>query len=292
LNRLLPMAERAASTSPERFHAFSFVDRIVAHTPGRAARGRFHIPAHLATFPQCLVAEAVGQLAAWVSMAHIDYRGRPVAGIAAETICHGTALPGQMLELEIAIESCDDQAVFYDGRAWIGEARVLELNHCVGPMLPMTDFDDPAAVRADFETLITQGKEPGAFRGVPAFDVETASHDPGRSLAARLSVPSAAPFFGDHFPRKPVFPGTLLLETQMQLALALAHETTPAAVHALLRPHRVTNVKIRSFIAPGTAVDLQADARAGEPRTFDLAARVDGRNIAAARVELVDGVAG
>jgi hypothetical protein len=36
-------------------------------------------------------------------------------------------------------------------------------------------------------------------------------------------------------------------------------------------------------------VDLQADAREGEPRTFDLGARVDGRNVAVARVEFADG---
>jgi 3-hydroxymyristoyl/3-hydroxydecanoyl-(acyl carrier protein) dehydratase len=277
------MSERIAP-APERFHAFSFVDRIVAWTPGRAARGRFTIPAHLAAFPQSLVAEAVGQLAAWVSMQHIDYRGRPVAGIAAETIFHGVASPGQTLDLEIAIDTCDDEAVAYDGHVRIDGKDVLDLNHCVGPMLPMTDFDDPSAVRADFETLTTRGREPGAFRGLPAFDVATTAHEPGRSLVARLSIPREAPFFGDHFPRRAVFPGTLLLETQMKLAVALAHETTPAESHPTLRPHRVTNVKIRSFIEPGADVDLEARAREG--LTYDLAARVDGRNVAVARVEL------
>ncbi len=268
----------------ERFHAFSFVDRIVAWTPGRSAHGRYAIPSGLAAFPQALVAEAVGQLAAWVSMAHIDYRGRPVAGIAAETVYHGVAAPGQSLDLEIAIDSCDDEAVAYDGRARIGDAEIVELRHCVGPMLPMIDFDDPAAVRADFDTLITSGKTPGGFDGVPIFDVQTVSHEPARSLSARLAVPGSAPFFADHFPRRPVFPGTLLLEAQMRLALVLALEATPFDAHASLRPHRVTNVKIRSFIEPGTHVDLEAKAREGDALAYDLSARVDGRNVASARV--------
>ncbi len=283
------MGEHAAASAPERSHAFSFVDRIVSWTPGRGARGIFVVPAHLAAFPQCLVAEAVGQLAAWVSMAHIDYRGRPVAGIAAETLFHRTAAPGQTLDLEVAIENCDDAAVLYDGSARIGRADVAQLRHCVGPMLPMSEFDDPEAVRADFERLITLGKEPGGFKGLPAFDVETTSHAPGRSLAARLSVPKSAPFFGDHFPRRPVFPGTLLLDAQMQLALALARETAPAASQPTLRPQRVTNVKIRSFIAPGTSVDIQADARDDTPGAFDMSARVDGRNVAVARVDFANG---
>jgi len=285
------MAESAVASVSERFHAFSFVDRIVSWTPGRDARGRFTIPAHLAAFPQALVAEAIGQLAAWVSMAQIHYRGRPVAGIAGESLFHRTASPGQTLELEVAIDNCDDDAVLYNGCARIDHVDVAQLRHCLGPMLPMGEFDDPAAVRADFERLITLGKEPGGFRGLPAFDVETTSHTPGRSLAARLSVPASAPFFADHFPRRPVFPGTLLLESQLQLAHALARESAAPASRRMLRARRVTNVKIRSFIAPGTTVDIQADAREGEPCTFDLSARVDGRNVAVARVEFADGVA-
>jgi 3-hydroxymyristoyl/3-hydroxydecanoyl-(acyl carrier protein) dehydratase len=153
----------------------------------------------------------------------------------------------------------------------------------------MAEFDDADAVRADFRTLVTVGKPPGTFRGVPPFALETLSHEPGRAFAARLAVPRSAPFFGDHFPRKPVFPGTLLLEAQMNLALALARETTPFHAHASLRAHRVTNVKIRSFIEPGTPVDIEATACDAPPLAYDVAARVDARNVAAARVQFSDG---
>jgi 3-hydroxymyristoyl/3-hydroxydecanoyl-(acyl carrier protein) dehydratase len=275
-------APAAPAKNAARFRAFSFVDRILEWTPGRFARGRYAIPAHVA-FAQSLVAEAVGQLAAWVSMQHVDWRGRPVAGIAAETLFHRTAAPGETLELEIAIDNCDDQAVLYDGRARVGGVDLLELRHCVGPMLPMTDFDDPAAMKADFEQLITLGREPGAFAGLPPLAVETTSHDRGRRIGARLCVPASAPFFGDHFPRRPVFPGTLLLDAQIGLAFALARDAAPSSAPRL---HRVSNAKMRSFIEPGAVVDIEAAAREGQPLAFDLAARVDGRNVAAARVEL------
>jgi hypothetical protein len=55
----------------DHFAAFSFVDRITEFVPARSARGVFHVPATIPAFPACLVAEAVGQLAAWVSMEHI-----------------------------------------------------------------------------------------------------------------------------------------------------------------------------------------------------------------------------
>jgi hypothetical protein len=50
----------------DHFAAFSFVDRITEFVPGTRAHGVFHVPAAIQAFPACLVAEAVGQLAAWV----------------------------------------------------------------------------------------------------------------------------------------------------------------------------------------------------------------------------------
>ena len=78
----------------DHFAAFSFVDRITEFVPGTRAKARFAVPAGLASFPSCLVAEAVGQLAAWVAMAHIDFRGRPVAALASETRFHRDVRPG------------------------------------------------------------------------------------------------------------------------------------------------------------------------------------------------------
>ena len=79
----------------DHFAAFSFVDRITEYEPGRRARGRYAVPADIAAFPSCLVAEAVGQLAAWVAMAHIGFRGRPVAALANETRFRADVAPGE-----------------------------------------------------------------------------------------------------------------------------------------------------------------------------------------------------
>ena len=101
----------------DHFAAFSFVDRITELEPGLRARGTFAVPETLARFPACLVAEAVGQLAAWVAMAQIDFRGRPVAALAHETIFHGDVAPGSQLELSVEIEALDDDAEI--GRAHV-----------------------------------------------------------------------------------------------------------------------------------------------------------------------------
>jgi len=271
----------------ERFRAFSFVDRITRLEPGRRIEGQYTVPATATRFPASLMAEAVGQLAAWAAMSHVGYAYRPVAGLAGETRYHGTIAPGQTLELEADIERCDEEAIAYGGKASIDGRCVIELNHCVGPMLPMEEFDAPDAVHADFETLRGPGAPAGRFSGVAAPVIKLIEHVGGEKLRAELHVPAEAPFFGDHFPRRPVFPGTLLMDCLSTLALQLAREA-PSLQGAELAPSKFTDVKIRSFTAPGQTLELQVDLQSAtaEAAQLKLAARAEGKGVATARIEI------
>jgi len=272
----------------DHFAAFSFVDRIIEHEPGRRARGRYVVPATIAAFPSCLVAEAVGQLAAWVAMAHIGFRGRPVAALANETRFHGDVAPGGTLLLAVDIESCDEHAVAYAGRAWVDGAEAIELVDCLGPMLPVEEFDSPAAMAERFELIRGAGAPPGRFRGVDAPHVRRMAGTPGVSASATLLVPESAPFFGDHFPRRPVFPATLLLDSQIRLALEVAAEATHWPAGTRPAPSRMTHVKMRSFIPPGATLALDAELAPREAEaTLKLSARLDDRIAATARLEVV-----
>lgn len=277
------------ANSAEHFAAFSFVDRITEHVPGRSARGVFAIPAALDGFPSSLVAEATGQLAAWVAMAHIAFRGRPVAALANETRFLADAAPGQTLELAVDIEHCDDEAVAYRGRAHAGGAPLLELVDCLGPMLPVADFDAPEALAARFELLCGAGAPPGRFHGIAPMRFVPGTTIPGESASATLFVPEAAAFFADHFPRRPVFPATLLLDRQIRLALDLAATAPHWPGGARPRAARMTHVKVRSFMPPGAVLELSAELTPQLPdsATIRLAARMDGKQVASARLEVV-----
>ena len=272
---------------PDRFSAFSFVDRITALEAGRRARGRFAIPAGLPAFSICLVAEAVGQLAAWVAMAQSEFRGRPVAALSREMRVLGEAAPGDVLDLGVEIESCDPEAVAFDGWARLDDTSVLELRRCLGPMLPLEDFDAPEAMRRDFETLCGPSARPGRFRGVEEPDLELIDRIPGQRLRAAISVPVSAPFFADHFPRRPVFPAALLLDAQIRLALRLAGETVTPGQR--LRLARIADMKMRSFILPGQRVEMETTlwSATDGAAELNLAATVDGKRVATGRVEIV-----
>src|SRR4029079_12022859 len=69
-----------------------------------------------------------------------------------------------------------------------------------------------------------EGAAPGRFHSVDPMPVRIDQRVAGVELTAVFDVPADAPFFGDHFPRRPVFPATLLLDTQMRLAIELARE--------------------------------------------------------------------
>jgi 3-hydroxymyristoyl/3-hydroxydecanoyl-(acyl carrier protein) dehydratase len=273
-----------------RFRAFSFVDRITRLDPGHRVEGLYTVPATASRFPAALMAEAVGQLAAWSAMSAVGFTHRPVAGLAGETRYHGAAVPGQTLQLSADIERCDDEAIAYGGTASIDGRCVLELIHCVGPMLPMEEFDAPEAVRADFETLMGSGAPGGRFAGVEAPQLETTEHSAGGRLRAVLHVPEAASYFDDHFPRRPVYPGTLLMDNLSTLALQLAGDLT-ALQGSRLAVARVRDVKIRSFTAPGQTLELEADMQSSsaDGAQMKLAARMDGRAIATARIDVERG---
>ena len=206
----------------DHFRAFSFVDRIASVEPGVRIRGHYSIPSGLSEFPASLVAEAVGQLAAWAAMAAVNFERRPVAGLAESIELLAPVRPGQVLELSADLESVDREAVGYSGSAHADGIPVIRLQHCVGPMVAAGEFDCPEKLRERFNVLCGTGAVPGGFGGVPALVLEQSSGEAGRCARATLSLPASAPLFGDHFPRRPVFPGSLLMHMNLQLSAVLA----------------------------------------------------------------------
>jgi 3-hydroxymyristoyl/3-hydroxydecanoyl-(acyl carrier protein) dehydratase len=274
-----------------RFSAFSFVDRITEVVPGVRARGSYRVPAALREFPSALAAEAVGQLAAWASMAQLEFRRRPVAGLARETRFLRPIRPGDVLTLEADLESCTDDDVAYAGRASVDGDAVIVLDQCLGPMLPAEDFDDPEALRRDYALLCGAGAPSGRFAGLPALELEPGEAVPGERASATLRVPASALFFEDHFPRRPVFPATLLLDRQIRLALGPAREALKPEAGDDVSAARVLDVKVRTFIAPGQVLELAAQHVEADDKvwTARLSARANGKPVATAKVEIAKG---
>ena len=168
-------------------------------------------PGDIAAFPSCLVAEAVGQLAAWVAMSHIDFRGRPVAALANETRFHRRRQARATCSISRSrsttattkpspTRGCGRRR----RRAGRSSCRLPRPDAAGRRVRRSPDGDGASASRC----CVDGGAPPGRFHGVrpPRDDRERRA---GRVDRATLRRARAAPFFNDHFPRRPVFPATL-----------------------------------------------------------------------------------
>jgi len=129
---------------------------------------------------------------------------------------------------------------------------------------------------------------PGAFGGLPGFPLEATNGEGRDCLRATLQVPTLAPFFADHFPRRPVFPGSLLMRSNLELAAALAVRLAPPAAGGRWKLRGMLDVKLRAFTPPGERLEIEArlTQQSANAATLNVETRKGKRVISGARVLL------
>lgn len=271
--------------------SFLLVDQIHEFVSQKHARGSLLVPRNVEEFPLSLIVEAVGQLAAFIGMENAGFSARPVAATAGDVVASHEVEPGDRLDLEVSVSAIRPSAMRYGGTARIGGQLAVELVKCTGAMLPMDAFDEPDAMRAYMAKLQTTGEAARQFPSRAEFTprvVHESLHGGSRAEAI-LEAPEQAEFYGDHFPRRPVYPATLLLDAKIRLAQRLAVHTETSRV-TLPRIRRVRAVRVRAFTPPGGRVEVVVDQRPSDRtdgvRVFSLDAVSNGAKVSSAMVEL------
>jgi len=291
---------------------FHFVDRIVELDPGKHALGVRHVTAADpfltlrdggACLLSCIVGEALGQLGAWNVMAANGFTLRPVAGIARNVRILGEVRPGDAILLDTTIDSVDDEVVRYHAVASVRGEKVMALEEGLGPFLPLEQFNDPSEVRGHFDRIHRPGEvaealevAPGAGNGSSgdpawlAFD-EILSREAGREIEASKRIDGDWAFFADHFPRKPVFPMSLLLECILRLGEELLPAGGAAGRPNLPRPGNICRVKMSRFVEPGRTVVVRAKVKENDGAGAHVAFRceMDGKRVLVADADYVPG---
>jgi hypothetical protein len=269
----------------ERQNTFSFIDRITSIDNAGLIRGHFTIPLSLDSFPQCLVAEAVGQLAAWYAMHSQAFAYRPVASLAGATLFHGEAIPGERIDLLVQIENCDADTVSYSGLARCGQRLIMELKDCTGIMLPQIEFADPTSVEQHYRQLVTVGVNNNRVDVAADLLPTDLCRDNLHRIRGRLNVPLDAEFFSDHFPNKPVFPATLLMQAFSTMLVEQLRDTYDRYSAKLLSAEEI---KFRAWIYPGDQLELVAEglANGSSPGLFKINTYRSGRTVAIAKIRL------
>jgi hypothetical protein len=122
-----------------------------------------------------------------------------------------------------------NESVEHRGTAHADGTLVIRLTDCVGPMVPLAEFDNPQKLLRRFDELCRNGEVEGGFPGLPQLTLERTGGDDEHCVSVSFRVPCEAPFFADHFPRRPVFPGSLLTHLSLQHGAVLASEIPPPA---------------------------------------------------------------
>ncbi|CAM2820324.1 hydroxymyristoyl-ACP dehydratase [Legionella worsleiensis] len=290
---------------------FLFVDRIVQLSPGESVRGIKHITRDdtyltvdeygKACFIPSLIGETLGQLAAWNVMQHNDFMFRPVAGVVASACLHRPAYVGETLLLESYIDALDDSAVQYHSTARVGDELVFSIDGALGPLLPMTDFIGIEVIKQQFAEIFHPGEwaEVCARNSVIAHAEQTI-HGPvvaplmfdsilaseaGVSISAEKRISLAAPYFADHFPRKPVLPMTVLLECKLNLAKEfMVRAGFPVAYQVC----ELRKIKMNDFVLPGDVVVCHAKVKqhTNEELILTYRSEVNGKRVCVVEVVL------
>ena len=104
--------------------------------------------------------------------------------------------------------------------------------------------------------------------------------DPGRSIKATKSLTMNESYLEDHFPRFPVMPGVLMLESMYQTAAWLVRASDDFQ-HSMVLLAEARNVKYSDFVKPGQTLLVTAEFAKHDDRYYTLKCQGEiGSNIA------------
>jgi 3-hydroxyacyl-[acyl-carrier-protein] dehydratase len=84
------------------------------------------------------------------------------------------------------------------------------------------------------------------------------AHEPGKFLRGCKFLALGEEYLADHFPRFPVMPGVLMLQTLVEAASWL-WRVSSNYLHSVIVLRDVKNVKYGSFMMPGRRMDIAVD---------------------------------
>ncbi len=111
--------------------------------------------------------------------------------------------------------------------------------------------------------------------------------EPGARITAIKQLRADEDYLADHFPRFPVMPGVLMLETMFQASMWLVRQSE-GFENAIVLLKEARNVKYSDFVQPGQTLEVTAEILKQDERLTTLKAQgtVDGKVAVNARLIL------
>ena len=115
--------------------------------------------------------------------------------------------------------------------------------------------------------------------------------DPGKRIVGYKNVTINEPFFQGHFPKHPIMPGVLIIESMAQVGGVLAFKSTKGSEGQLVFFLGIDKAKFRKPVYPGDQLRIEVEVIQERPPFWRLKgmAYVDGKLVAEAELKAMLG---
>lgn len=265
---------------------FLFVDRLLEVVPGTRAvgvknvslseLGLVELTPGCPLLPQSHTAEAIAHCISWLVIASLEFRIKPVALKTGTMSFEGWARPGDQLRLEAEIHAMGEEGALCSGRALIDGRLIATLDNGICAYVPIEALDDEALVRARYRFLCGEEPDPDAVWNADGLEERwpfVAGHlwpypmvervvawEPGSRLVAVKAVTRTDAMLADHFPKRPVLPGTIMTDALSQAGHCLLERGRPDPPDSRKRAtlKKLKRVRFERFLHPGDLLVMEA----------------------------------
>ncbi len=268
---------------------FLYVDRILEYQPGKLMRGLKNVTrSEPFLFPTAdgrrrlsmpIVIEAAAQLGSWLAIVDSGFTKRPL--FLGEDLAEfgEPAHAGDMLDLTVELLRIDDEVFETSALAKIGDRVVMKSHSSKGFLMPMEDFASPLEMEKRYKELfrpqfkaikrvegpvellssphwhLSQKKAPMLLDGVIA-------HKPGASAECYKNISATESYFEEHFPRRSIVPGVVILTMVSDTCEYLIRDDTEAlGQNRRLQLKRLINGRFRKMVEPGDQCIMKAKVK-------------------------------
>lgn len=274
---------------------FLFVDRILEIEKGKFAKGiknvsysdeyLVNIVPNFPLMPRSLSVEAIAQLISWLVIYTKDFSAKPIAVMIDKTKFHDVIRPGDQLFIRAEINSMHKDEALCSGTAEVNGKIVTELHNGICAFIPIEELEDTLTVKRKFLSLFgrknlheflkdadLKSRDNSYLNSDNNFNLnlmdKVVEIEIGKRVRGIKNITMTEDFIVDHFPKKHVMPGTMIVESFIQLSEKLLSDTIKAqrgsTVKILFDESR--KLKFRQYVKPGdkmvvdiNLIDLQND---------------------------------